>query len=140
MSPMALRSQNGSASQQQAWLQTTVQDFFGNFNWEGLTPSEPIPTPSSADLFAGFAADFGADSGGIGIEVGHAPEGSTALTPPIPLNTSTLSVSLFFSTFPWEGQPVIGTPTNPAQSIERLSNLEAENTDDLTLDAFSDLF
>lgn len=56
---------------------------------------------------------------------------------PLPIADMRLSVRDFFSRFPWEGSPDIAAPMAPlALQADDLMPPE----DDLTLDAFSDLF
>lgn len=49
----------------------------------------------------------------------------------------TMTVEAFFSAIPWEGQPVIAAPVAP---FELLVDVPEPASDDMTLDAFSDLF
>jgi hypothetical protein len=48
----------------------------------------------------------------------------------------TMTVSRFFDTFAWEGQPTIGVPIAPVEAQSEPEPVE----DSLTLDGFSDLF
>ena len=48
----------------------------------------------------------------------------------------TLSVAQFFSCMAWDGQPVVAPDFADSQNLE----IPREETDDLTLDDFSDLF
>lgn len=140
MSQTALLSRNGSAPKQQEYLQNTVQAFFEDFNWEGVEASKPQATspviPDSAeDLFADFGADLD-----TGLEPNQVQPLSEELVEPVDVKTSKVSVEAFFQAFPWEGHPTIAAPVTPDVSVDILPNLESEEENDLTLDAFSDLF
>ncbi|MGD1944200.1 MAG: hypothetical protein ACFB0G_23125 [Leptolyngbyaceae cyanobacterium] len=63
------------------------------------------------------------------------PAHQAEATTDLPTLSFQLKVSEFFSHFPWEGQPDIGTPVAP---LTIQPELPAE--DDLTLDGFADLF
>ncbi|MEO0826444.1 MAG: hypothetical protein AAFW84_08010 [Cyanobacteria bacterium J06635_15] len=64
--------------------------------------------------------------------VGSDPIVSGEALPPLSFQ---LSVQQFFSQFPWEGTPEIAVPVSPLGV-----KAATEEADDLTLDAFSDLF
>lgn len=116
MSQIALLSRNGSAPKRQTYLQQTVQDFFGEMSWEGVQapapakPSRTLDSPAQLDQLA---------SPKPGLE----------------------TVGAFFDRFPWDGQPMIGGPVeDPGISLDTAVDGGSDELDDMTLDAFSDLF
>ncbi len=118
MSHIALMSRNGSAPKRQAYLQQSVQTFFGELSWEGVQAPPPPTTSVSLDSL----------------------EQLDQLASPTP---GLESVGTFFERFPWDGQPMIGAPvSDPGISLDAAVSLseDSEGGDDMTLDAFSDLF
>ncbi|MEO0541371.1 MAG: hypothetical protein AAFZ80_10975 [Cyanobacteria bacterium P01_A01_bin.105] len=118
MSRIALLSRNGSAPKRQGYLEQTVQAFFSDLSWEGVQAAPPAPattppldSPAQLDQLA---------SPKPGLE----------------------AVGTFFEQFPWDGQPAIGAPVEePGISLDAvIPDVGSEGLDDLTLDAFSDLF
>ncbi|HEY9736517.1 MAG TPA: hypothetical protein V6D06_09545 [Trichocoleus sp.] len=69
-------------------------------------------------------------------------DGRPAVAPSIGISSTsespmTLTVEAFFAAIPWEGQPVIAAPVAP---FELVAEAPVPASDDMTLDAFSDLF
>ncbi|MEO1591193.1 MAG: hypothetical protein AAFU71_07880 [Cyanobacteria bacterium J06632_22] len=117
MSHIALLSRNGSSPKRQAYLQQSVQTFFGELSWEGVqTPPAPAVSAVSLDSL----------------------EQLDQLASPTP---GLESVGTFFERFPWDGQPMIGAPvSDPGISLDAAVSSGNGDVDDMTLDAFSDLF
>ena len=116
MSNIALLSRNGSRPKRQEYLQQSVASFFGELSWDGVQAQPPTPpsviSPDSLEQLA-------------------------------PLTSGLESVGTFFERFPWEGQPAIGAPvSNPGISLDAAVSRAGDDSDgdDMTLDAFSELF
>lgn len=84
MSTMTLPHTNGSSAfkPSEAWLHSTVQEFFLNINWDGAAPPERSPTTQSA-------------------AAGHSE----------PLSME-MSVGRFFAAINWDGTAIAAAPTS----------------------------
>lgn len=108
---MTMLHNNGSAQgMQDLWLRSTVEEFFSAINWDDR-PIEPAPSVSKVD---------------------SEPAASSAAHTPLSM---TMSVSQFFTLFPWDGQRAIAAPLSVTMPLPNTTEGA-----DITLDDFSDLF
>lgn len=102
--------------QQPLWMQTTVQQFLSEVNWEGtIAISTRSPKSKTAT-----------------------PPDSSRVDPHAPLPMS-LSVSQFLTSVNWDGAALVAVPLEPL-SVDALVDLNSEESGSLTLNDFSDLF
>ena len=96
------------------WQQTSVQQFLGDVNWEGVAAPVRSSKPKAIDR----------------------PSDSSRVDPNAPL-PMTLSVSQFMTSVNWDGATLVAVPMDGLSAID---TVEEDKAPMFTLNDFSDLF